>query len=330
MNLKDANHDVKFAVEVAQRAGLLGQYIQKRMTEPALEKEDQSPVTVADFAIQALVGYLLQGQARPDSLVAEETTGLLQAEKGEKTLKQVVKFLSKAGLPSNSKAVCKWIDWGLGMPEGRYWTLDPVDGTKGFLRQEQFATALALIENGQVQIGVLACPNFMFPGNTLAQPGSLFLAIRGEGSWGRSLGGETVFHPLQVSVIDSPRNMRMIRSVEAGHTNTDLFAKILQRLGCRPEPILMDSQAKYGLLASGQGELMLRLISSVRLNYKERIWDHAAGSLVVEEAGGKVTDLDGKDLDFSQGSTLAKNRGVVASNGAIHNEALAIIHKLGG
>ena len=92
----------------------------------------------------------------------------------------------------------------------------------------------------------------------------------------------------------------------------------------------MDSQAKYGLLASGQGELMLRLISSVRLNYKERIWDHAAGALVVEDAGGKVTDLDGKDLDFSQGSTLAKNRGVVASNGAIHNEALAIIHKLGG
>ena len=90
----------------------------------------------------------------------------------------------------------------------------------------------------------------------------------------------------------------------------------------------MDSQAKYGLLASGGGELLLRLISPARVDYKEKIWDQAAGSLVVEEAGGQVTDLDGRALDFSQGATLARNRGVVASNGQLQELALSSIRDL--
>ncbi len=330
MNLSDAGPEVEFAVKVAERAGLLGRSIQDRLTEPALSKEDQSPVTVADFAIQGLIGWSLQQQPAGDALVAEEDTRLLQREGGAKTLKQVTEFLSEAGLPADPESVCRWIDRGSGAPRGRYWTLDPVDGTKGFLRQAQFATALALIEDGRVRIGVLACPNLPTPGDSSKRPGSLFVAVQGQGSWLRPLQGEKDFQPLHVSALSDPVQARLVRSVEAGHTDTGLFEQIIHRLGSAVEPVLMDSQAKYGFLAMGQGELMLRLISSARLHYKERIWDHAAGSLVVEEAGGKVTDLDGEDLDFSQGSTLARNRGIVASNGALHQRALSVVRELGG
>jgi 3'(2'), 5'-bisphosphate nucleotidase len=93
--------------------------------------------------------------------------------------------------------------------------------------------------------------------------------------------------------------------------------------------VRLDSQAKYAILAAGAGDLIFRLIFPKKPKYKEKIWDQAAGSLVVEEAGGKVTDLDGKPLDFTQGRTLAKNRGVLASNTYLHDAALQAIKTAG-
>ena len=84
----------------------------------------------------------------------------------------------------------------------------------------------------------------------------------------------------------------------------------------------MDSQAKYAVLAAGEGDVLLRLLSPSRPDYREKIWDQAAGSIVIEEAGGRITDLDGKPLDFSHGRTLAKNRGIVATNGHLHDAVL--------
>jgi 3'(2'), 5'-bisphosphate nucleotidase len=84
----------------------------------------------------------------------------------------------------------------------------------------------------------------------------------------------------------------------------------------------MDSQAKYAVLAAGHGELYLRLLSPKQLDYREKIWDQAAGSLIVEEAGGRVTDLHGHPLDFSAGRELRNNRGILASNGLLHSIAL--------
>ena len=329
MPFEVSSPEIEFALEVAERSGRLARIIQRRRAQPALAKKDRSPVTVADFAVQGLVGWLLERKLGFDTLVAEEDTQQLRGEDSGKTLEQVVGFLSEEGLPADRESVLQWIDRGTGTASrGRFWTLDPIDGTKGFLRQAQFATALALIEEGRVQVGVLACPNLSVLGNSPAQFGSLFVAVRGEGTWMRPLRGEADFQPLRVSSVSDPGQARLLRSVEAGHTNTSLFERILHHLGSAVEPVLMDSQAKYGLLASGRGELLLRLISPARVDYKEKIWDQAAGSLVVEEAGGQVTDLDGSALDFSQGATLARNRGVVASNGQLHEPGLSSIRQL--
>ncbi|MFW6032399.1 MAG: inositol monophosphatase family protein [Phycisphaeraceae bacterium] len=62
-----------------------------------------------------------------------------------------------------------------------------------------------------------------------------------------------------------------------------------------------------------------------RADYREKIWDHAAGAIVVEEAGGKVTDIEGKPLDFSRGRKLENNRGVIATNGPIHDAVLEAV-----
>jgi 3'(2'), 5'-bisphosphate nucleotidase len=90
----------------------------------------------------------------------------------------------------------------------------------------------------------------------------------------------------------------------------------------------MDSQAKYAVLAAGQGEIYLRMLTPSRPDYKEKIWDQAAGSIVIEEAGGRVTDLHGKPLDFTLGRTLAQNRGICATNGLLHEAALKTLEAI--
>jgi 3'(2'), 5'-bisphosphate nucleotidase len=119
-----------------------------------------------------------------------------------------------------------------------------------------------------------------------------------------------------------------LRSFEAGHTNTDQMDELARALRAQAPPVAMDSQAKYAVLAAGAGDLLFRLLSPEHPDYREKIWDQAAGALVVEEAGGRISDLDGRPLDFTAGRTLARNRGVLASNGYLHDTALQALRQL--
>ncbi len=84
MAFEVSSPEIEFALEVAERSGRLARVIQQRLAQPALAKEDRSPVTVADFAVQSLVGWLLERKLGFDTLVAEEDTQLLRAEDGGK------------------------------------------------------------------------------------------------------------------------------------------------------------------------------------------------------------------------------------------------------
>ena len=87
----------------------------------------------------------------------------------------------------------------------------------------------------------------------------------------------------------------------------------------------MDSQAKYGAVARGEADFYIRMPSPKTPDYREKIWDHGAGKIVVEEAGGRVTDIVGKDLDFTRGRKLEDNRGVLVSNGLFHDKIVEAI-----
>ena len=95
---------------------------------------------------------------------------------------------------------------------------------------------------------------------------------------------------------------RFCESVESGHSNQDHSAQIADRLGITAEPYRIDSQCKYAAVARGDASIYLRL--PTRADYVEKIWDHAAGKFVVEQAGGVVTDVTGAPLDFSHGARL--------------------------
>ena len=318
------NPEIKFALDSVREAAQLVQTVQKESTQNALTKGDKSPVTVADFASQALVSYHLL-QAFPDAvLVGEEASDVLKAEGAENLLAQVTGYVARFVPETEPATVCEWIDRGAADPAKRFWTLDPIDGTKGFIRGDQYAVALALIDDGQVQIGVLGCPN-------LGASGTLTVAVRGEGTWLTSIADfeKNDWKRIQVSPRAKPNEARLMRSFESGHTDVSKIDEFASALGSTAEPIRMDSQAKYAVLAAGEGEIILRLLSPKMPNYQEKIWDQAAGSLVLEEAGGKISDLYGKALDFSVGRKLINNRGVLATNGLLHDAALKALEKIG-
>jgi 3'(2'), 5'-bisphosphate nucleotidase len=322
--------ELKFALDAVREAALLARRIRAEMAVEGLEKGDLSPVTVGDFAGQALVARSLEAAFPADVLVGEEKADVLKTVAGRPILDLLVKYLGQCYPGTTAEEICRWIDRGAAEPRARFWTLDPIDGTKGYLRGDQYATALALIEGGQAQVGALACPGL----DSACRPaeggeGMVLAAVRGQGTWGTELVGEDAFRRLHVSPVGDPKHARVLRSYEAGHTNAGLIEDVVAELGIEAEPVRMDSQAKYAVLAAGGGELLFRLLSPKRPDYRECIWDQAAGSIVLEEAGGRITDLDGRPLNFTTGRKLTHNRGICASNGALHDAALAALKKVG-
>jgi 3'(2'), 5'-bisphosphate nucleotidase len=313
------------ATAIVAEAAKLARTIQRELVTPALIKGDKSPVTVADFAVQALVSYRLHHFLGDAVLVGEENADELRSQSGRETLELVTQFVQTALPEAKADDVCQWIDRGGAEPTDSFWTLDPIDGTKGFLRHEQYAIALAQIEHGAVQIGALGCPELA---SDTGKPGVVLTAVRGEGSWQVPLDRlQATPQTLLVSSTSDRTQARLLRSVESGHTDIGGIDQLLASLGSTVSPVPMDSQAKYAVLAAGDGEIVVRMLSPDRPDYREKIWDQAAGSIIVEEAGGRVTDLDGKPLDFSLGRTLAANRGVLATNGHLHGAALDAVRQ---
>ena len=325
-----SNPKIHVVLEATRKAARLMRIIQGETVLPTLTKGDQSPVTVADFTAQALIGYLLFTEFPEIPLVAEETSMALRTPDGADLLRQVTGYVQRVHPDATEESVCDWIDHGGADSGNQFWVLDPIDGTKGYLRGDQYAVALAFVEDGEVQIGALGCPNLTDASKPDSDgPGSVILAARGQGTWVSSLSGnDNEWRQLNVSDCNDGSQARLMRSFESGHTDVGLIDHIADHLGVQVEPVRMDSQAKYAVLAAGGGEIILRLLSPKRPDYREKIWDQAAGALILEEAGGRITDLDGKLLDFTQGRKLINNRGVLASNGHFHEALLQTLATL--
>ncbi|KAJ2670385.1 3'(2'),5'-bisphosphate nucleotidase [Coemansia spiralis] len=319
------------AIKAVERASRVCQAVFKRLvTEETMTKKDKSPVTVADFSAQAVVNSILENDFPDDPVVGEEDSKDLQGEEGRVLREKVVDLVNTATEhPMSSDEILRAIDRGLyaGGSTGRHWTLDPIDGTKGFLRGEQFAVCLALIIDGRVRLGVLGCPNLPWDmSNPDGERGVLMVAVEGQGAFQRKLNSSSNEEvPISVSSVIDTKDAVFCESVEAGHSNHSDNANIAKILGISKPSVRMDSQCKYAAVARGNAEIYLRL--PVSDTYVEKIWDHGAGNIVIHEAGGRVADIHGKSLDFSRGRTLSANQGVVAAGAQIFDTVIAAVQE---
>lgn len=322
--------ELDVAKKAASLAARLCQTVQKALLQSDVQsKSDKSPVTVADYGSQAVVSLVLQRELPfgSFSLVAEEDSGDLRKNESQETLKRITELVNDtlssdatySKSPLSEDDVLAAIDTGKseGGPHGRHWVLDPIDGTKGFVRGDQYAIALALLDEGRVVLGVLACPNLPLApighprqDSVQTQVGCLFSARIGAGTDMQLLHGSSPMK-VHVSTIENPAEASFFESFEAAHSLHGLSSSIAKKLGVQAPPVRIDSQAKYGALARGDGAIYLRFPHQ---GYREKIWDHAAGFIVVTEAGGVVADAAGNALDFSKGRYLDLEKGIVVTN----------------
>ena len=319
--------ELHIAVAAVREAAELCRNIQGTMEASVLEKTDRSPVTIADFGSQALVCSRLRDAFPGDAIIAEEDASVLREDKSNLLRERVVRQVQKLRTDARAPEILDWVDLGGDKTFSvRFWTLDPIDGTKGYLRGDQYAVALALIVSGKLTVSAVACPNLSLE-QMKGDSGLLMAAVAGGGTRMYRLSDLKDLGMARVSQMSDPEQLTICESVEESHTSHAGSVLVAQRMGISSASLRMDSQAKYAVVASGNAEIYLRLPSDRR--YVENIWDHAAGSLLVEEAGGRVTDIDGNDLDFSLGFQLVENRGVVVSNGVVHETLLEAVHGVG-
>lgn len=336
--------ELRVAELAVQRATLLTQRVFHEKAKGTLSKDDKSPVTIGDFGAQALIIHAIRHSFPKDEIVGEEEASTLRENKP--LTEQIWDLVKEARLEDQEaekelggpvesvEQMLQAIDAGnsAGGAKGRIWALDPIDGTKGFLRGGQYAVCLALIVNGDVKVGVLGCPNLPVDNSAPlsadvggTERGVLFGAISGSGATNRPLGQGALqkSQPIHMKEVTDITHATFCESVEAGHSSHGDQAAIAKKLGITSESVRMDSQAKYGSIARGAGDLYLRL--PVSATYQEKIWDHAAGDLIVREAGGEVTDAEGKRLYFGKGRTLRDNKGVVAAPRGVHAQVLDVM-----
>ncbi|KAI0074893.1 3(2),5-bisphosphate nucleotidase HAL2 [Panus rudis PR-1116 ss-1] len=335
------------AVAAVRRGCVLASSVfNKLVKNETLTKDDKSPVTVADYSAQAVINTILSRAYPDDPIVGEEDAADLRTESNTPLRDRIVSLANEAltaELQPGERA-----EWGLGPNSalsgdqllaaidrgnhgggrtGRMWTLDPIDGTKGFLRGEQFAVCLALIIDARVELGVIGCPNLPVSASNPEGPrGCIFVAVRGQGAVQLPLENPLSGPPSPLSIPTfTLENLNLLESVEKAHAKLSFNERVAQLLGITRPPTRMDSQAKYCALARGDGGIYLRMPTGT--GYQEKIWDHAPGSLLVEEAGGLVTDSRGKPLDFGLGRTLGENFGVIGAGKSIHSKVLDAVKR---
>ncbi|KAG9452727.1 hypothetical protein H6P81_005631 [Aristolochia fimbriata] len=360
---KNYSRELDVAVRVVQMACSLCQRVQDRLLskthDQVQSKDDNSPVTVADWSVQATVSWMLSecfGSSNV-SIIAEEDVQTLSKSDSARLLESVVSTVNeclaeapKYGLliPKKSLGASEVLEAiskcnSKGGPSGRYWVLDPVDGTLGFVRGDQYAIALAMIEDGEVILGVLGCPNYPMkkewlnyhhryyrmmsklspPSSESWDKGCVMYALRGaRKAWMQRLvhdGAEfersNSAREIRVSTVDDPALATFCEPVEKANSSHSFTAGVAHTVGLRKQPLRVYSMVKYAAIARGDAEIFMKF---ARAGYKEKIWDHAAGVVIIQEAGGVVTDAGGRPLDFSRGVHLeGLDRGIIACSGAV-------------
>ncbi|RDH35620.1 and other transporter-domain-containing protein [Aspergillus welwitschiae] len=345
--------ELQVACLAVQRASIVTKTMLAEADKGSTDKADASPVTIADFASQAILISAIRHNFPSDKFVGEESASALRNDPA--LADRVWQLVSTTQLhdteseeivaaPSSLEEMLSIIDLG-GNGEGaghtRTWILDPIDGTASFIQGRQYAVSVALVDKGEQKVGVVGYPNLHFHSTVVHEDtvdrdgyGIMLSAIRGQGTYKRQMSKERlqpavkVYNVLARTDTGQP-DLAFAESMESPYIDQRLHQVVRERLGVtRPVTDLWSMQAKYAALVVGGCNVMVRIPRSPE--YRAYAWDHAGGMLVYEESGGMITDLDGQPFNYGRGRTLADNLGLVATFPDIHSTVLGLAREIRG
>ncbi|MEE2785729.1 MAG: inositol monophosphatase family protein, partial [Myxococcota bacterium] len=174
------------AARVVETASQLAAYGQKTLTGGSTTKADRSPVTKVDLAVQIVVAHLLRTLSPTIAVLGEEDAEPLKGPGGLALKADVMALVQRVDPQLSENQAMGYLEESTAATSSEQsWILDPIDGTKGFLRGDQYAIALAFCDRGIVTAGALGCPNLRF--GKAEQAGMVLVASHGHGAWSQRI-----------------------------------------------------------------------------------------------------------------------------------------------
>lgn len=336
-------NELNVAIGALQKAAQLSQLIVSAKDKGVIEKEDLSPVTVADFAVQALLTATIKNAFPEDRVVGEEDATDLR--KNPILMRRVWELLGRIGndthlckLPESEEQMCDLIDeCGASSPgAGRTWVFDPIDGTKTYVRGELYAINIGFLVDGKQTMGVVGCPNMSLNAqaplrNEDIDPtgeGCIAYAVKGHGAYIRPLKGSPESVQTKKIARHEAKDIRFVTCARIVDSALDgIHEKVADRFNAPfPGSDLVPWVLRWAALAMGLGNTTVWVYK--RRDRYAKVWDHAGAMLLFEETGGKITDVHGKDIDLLAGRKMSDNFGFVAAPEELHGKVLETVHQV--
>jgi 3'(2'), 5'-bisphosphate nucleotidase len=252
------------AIELAHKAGTEVVRLRRGALDVEMKPGDE-PVTVADRRASELIVAGLRAAFPADPIISEE-------------------------LPATAET----------LQAPRVWLVDPIDGTKDFIRgTDGFSVMIGLVVDGVPTVGVVHQP-------TLDRT---FFATPDGGAHVATAG---TVAPLAVSSVAHAADIRLVAS--ASHRVPEID-RVKSELGIDNELNVGSVGVKLCLIALGVRDLYVNPVA------KTKAWDSCAPEAILTRAGGRLTDVFGAPISYR--GELAHRRGLVASNGHVHDEVVA-------
>jgi len=237
---------------ISRQAGAAILEIYARADHAVQEKHDTSPLTAADTAAHHLITAALQ-RLTPDYPVLSE---------------------EEADIP-----------WAVRQQWTRYWLVDPLDGTREFIKRNgEFTVNIALVDQGVPVLGVVYAPVLDL----------LYCGVQGGGAWKVSAEGRDA---IRTAVVASGQTLRVLASRSHRGEQLDAWLAALQQNFPALEILSMGSSLKICLVAEGSADIYPRLALTCE-------WDTAAAQAILEAAGGVLVDLQFRPRRYNQQAEL--------------------------
>ena len=295
--------ELSLAVSLARKASEITEWFRTKHSSSFIKKDD-SPVTLADFASQIFIISEIRKKFPEDQIIAEEESSNFLNSNAKDLLKRCYKSLRI----NIEKSLKESLDYR-GPNSNRQWTVDPIDGTKGFQKNLAYAIGIGLMVQFEPMVSAIGVPNYK---NTSL---SIFSAEKNKGA--KVSHGDQNFTKIRVSEIKELKTSRMCYSL---HYNKPWVLDFAQSLGIT-NFIAMDSMAKLCMVAEGSAEIYVKPMNIQR----SFTWDFLPGELLVKEAGGVITDINGNLIKYKNDKCKVTAPGLIASNGINHEDLIVAL-----
>lgn len=272
----------------------------------SFQKLDESPVTTADIASQILIVSNIKKHFPGDLIIAEEGDIFMDTQ----TEHIIQKCFNELHLEYtfDSREVLNY----KGSNFDRQWTIDPIDGTQGFLEGLVYAVGISFFEESDLKLSVIGIPNHD------KKRKAIFIAEKENGA--KASYGENEFKSIKASEQDNLEESVLCHSLHYDQPWVEEFAEFV---GIKNR-IQIDSMTKFCKIADGSADLYLKPIDMIH-SYS---WDFSPGVLIVKEAGGKISDLNGGKIRFLRDKLICDTPGLVASNSNLHLDIIKNLRKI--